>query len=105
MADIELDVREIPKPQRHSTIFTAFDGLPVGAALILTNDHYPQHLQDEFEATRAGAYDWRPLVRDHQDYRIRIGKTAEAEPAAPDGPPADNPAAAPDSAQQLLADD
>ena len=80
MADITLDVREIPKPQRHPKIFAIFDGLAVGEALILVNDHDPKHLHDEFEADRTGGYSWDYLVREKRDYRIRIGKTTATTP-------------------------
>ncbi|GAA4680869.1 DUF2249 domain-containing protein [Gordonia humi] len=80
MPDITLDVREIPKPQRHPKIFAIFDGLDVGDALVLVNDHDPRHLHDEFEADRAGGYSWDYLVREKRDYRIRIGKTTAATP-------------------------
>ncbi|MCZ0911995.1 MULTISPECIES: DUF2249 domain-containing protein [Gordonia] len=105
MADIELDVREIPKPLRHPKIFGIFDDLSVGEALILVNDHDPIPLHGQFEDVRAGAYSWEYLVREPRDYRIRIGKTADVEPASTDAPAAThNPAAAPESAQQLLGD-
>lgn len=80
MPDITLDVREIPKPQRHPKIFSIFDGLAVGEALVLVNDHDPRHLHDEFEADRAGGYSWEYLVREKRDYRIRIGKTTATTP-------------------------
>ncbi|MFT3899089.1 MAG: DUF2249 domain-containing protein [Gordonia sp. (in: high G+C Gram-positive bacteria)] len=71
-----IDVREIPKPQRHPKIFALFDSLGAGEALILVNDHDPRHLHDEFEVERPGSYSWDYLVREKRDYRIRIGKTA-----------------------------
>ncbi|WOC12852.1 DUF2249 domain-containing protein [Gordonia sp. MP11Mi] len=80
MSDITLDVREIPKPQRHRKIFAIFDDLDVGESLILVNDHDPRHLHDEFEADRAGGYSWDYLVREKRDYRIRIGKAAATTP-------------------------
>ncbi|MCF8588476.1 DUF2249 domain-containing protein [Gordonia liuliyuniae] len=80
MPDITLDVREIPKPQRHPKIFAIFDDLDVGEALILVNDHDPRHLHDEFETDRAGGYSWEYLVREKRDYRIRIGKATATTP-------------------------
>lgn len=80
MPDITLDVREIPKPQRHPKIFSLFDGLAVGEAIILVNDHDPRHLHDEFEADRAGGYSWDYLVREKRDYQVRIGKTTATTP-------------------------
>lgn len=73
-----IDVREIPKPQRHPMIFELWDSLNAGEALILVNDHDPRHLHEEFEAERPGSYSWDYLTREKRDYRIRIGKTAAA---------------------------
>ncbi|GED96836.1 DUF2249 domain-containing protein [Gordonia crocea] len=73
-----IDVREIPKPQRHPKIFALFDSLGAGEALILVNDHDPRHLHDEFDVERPGSYSWEYLVREKRDYRIRIGKTTSA---------------------------
>ncbi|MGO3326925.1 DUF2249 domain-containing protein [Gordonia sp. (in: high G+C Gram-positive bacteria)] len=80
MPDITLDVREIPKPQRHPKIFSLFDSLAVGDAVILVNDHDPRHLHDEFEADRAGGYSWDYLVREKRDYQVRISKTTATTP-------------------------
>ena len=73
-----IDVREIPKPQRHGQIFRLFDSLDAGEALILVNDHDPRHLHDEFDVERPGRYSWDYLTRETRDYRIRIGKTTSA---------------------------
>ncbi|MGB3602964.1 DUF2249 domain-containing protein [Gordonia sp. (in: high G+C Gram-positive bacteria)] len=80
MADVELDVREIPKPARHPKIFGIFDSLDVGEAVILTNDHDPRHLHDEFEAKLPGGYGWDYEIREKRNYRIRISKTTAAAP-------------------------
>ena len=39
-----LDLRTIPPRERHPLIFGRFDGLAVGQALQLVNDHNPQPL-------------------------------------------------------------
>ncbi|MGC5257113.1 DUF2249 domain-containing protein [Gordonia sp. DT218] len=78
MPDISLDVREIPKAQRHPKIFSIFDSLEVDEALVLINDHDPRHLHGEFEANLPGAYGWEYLSREKGDYRIRISRTARA---------------------------
>ncbi|AUH68061.1 MULTISPECIES: DUF2249 domain-containing protein [Gordonia] len=80
MPDVTLDVREIPKPQRHPKIFGIFDSLDVGEAIILINDHDPRHLHDEFDERLPGGYGWDYLVREKRDYRIRISKTTAAPP-------------------------
>lgn len=45
----ELDVREVPKAQRHPLIFDRFAALPDQGAFVLVNSHDPKHLRDEFE--------------------------------------------------------
>lgn len=69
-----LDVREIPKPQRHPQIFDIFRNLAAGDSLMLVNDHDPRHLHDEFEALYPGSYEWEYVSRERSDYRIRISK-------------------------------
>jgi uncharacterized protein (DUF2249 family) len=69
----ELDVREVPKPQRHPLIFARFDALGVGESFVLVNSHDPKHLHDEFERDHPGAYDWTYLPTSNSRlYRIRI---------------------------------
>ena len=72
----ELDVRGMPKPDKHPTIFATYADLPVGASFVLINDHDPRHLRDEFETDHAGSYDWEYLNREPRDWRIKITKLA-----------------------------
>src|ERR1017187_10729704 len=48
----ELDLREIPRPQRHPLIFAKFDALAVGGSLRLLNDHDPVPLNRQFDNIR-----------------------------------------------------
>jgi len=50
MAEQRLDLREMPPPQRHSTIFDAFEDLESGEALTLVNDHEPKPLYHQMAA-------------------------------------------------------
>jgi uncharacterized protein (DUF2249 family)/quercetin dioxygenase-like cupin family protein len=72
----ELDVRPLPKPQKHPTIFATYAALPVGGAFVLVNDHDPKHLRDEFETDHPGSHGWEYLKREPRDWRIRISKLA-----------------------------
>lgn len=76
MSDRELDVRGLPKPDKHPTIFKAYADLSVGEALVLVNDHDPRHLHDEFEVEYVGGYGWEYVAKDRGAYRIRISKLA-----------------------------
>ena len=73
-ADREIDVREIPRPQRHRLIFDAFDAVDVGQAVLLINDHEPKHLRDEFERERPGSYSWDAAPAAEGEFRVRIAK-------------------------------
>jgi uncharacterized protein (DUF2249 family)/quercetin dioxygenase-like cupin family protein len=70
----ELDVRRIPKPQRHPLIFERFSDLAGGEALVLVNSHDPRHLREEFERDLPGAFTWEYLEAGPKEWRVRIGK-------------------------------
>lgn len=73
--DVELDVREIPKAQRHPLIFARFAALAVGESFVLVNGHDPKHLREEFERDHPGAYGWEYLTAgDDRLWRIRISR-------------------------------
>ena len=76
----EVDVRSLRKPDKHPTIFAAFDALSVGTSFVLVNNHNPLHLRDEFEADHPGAYSWEYVDEGPDVWRIRISKTAESQP-------------------------
>jgi uncharacterized protein (DUF2249 family) len=72
----ELDLREIPRPQRHSLIFAKFDALAVGGSLRLLNDHDPIPLNRQFDNIRPGQALWEYIVRGPSLFRIRIRRIA-----------------------------
>jgi len=72
----ELDLREVPRPQRHPLIFAKFDALAPGGSLRLLNDHDPVPLNRQFEMTRPGQASWEYIERGPGLFRIRIRKTA-----------------------------
>ena len=76
MADHELDVRQMRKPDKHPAIFRAFAELPAGESLVLVNDHDPRHLRDEFEIEYPRGYGWEYLAKEPREWRIRISKLA-----------------------------
>ena len=79
----ELDVRQVPKSQRHPMIFARFDALAAGESFVLVNSHDPIHLREEFARDRPGAYDWRYLEGSQSDrlWRIRIVRITEPDAA------------------------
>ena len=74
MADNELDVRQLRKPDKHSAIFATYADLPVGGSFVLVNNHDPKHLHEEFEADHAGSYGWEYVEKGPTVWRIRISK-------------------------------
>jgi len=72
----ELDLREIPRNQRHPLIFAKFDALAVGGSLQLLNDHDPVPLNRQFDSHRNGQALWEYIVRGPNLFRIRIRRIA-----------------------------
>jgi uncharacterized protein (DUF2249 family)/quercetin dioxygenase-like cupin family protein len=74
----ELDLREVPRPQRHPLIFAKFDALVPGASLRLLNDHDPVPLNRQFEMTRPGQASWEYIERGPDLFRIQIRRLASS---------------------------
>ena len=74
MADNELDVRQLRKPDKHPTIFATYAAMSLGESFVLVNNHDPKHLHDEFEADLPGSYGWEYLEKGPAVWRIRITK-------------------------------
>ena len=58
----EIDVRTVPRGQRHPLIFDAYRKLAVGESFVLLNDHEPRHLREDFD--RVLVFDSGHLVAD-----------------------------------------
>ena len=71
---IELDIRIVPPREKHPTIFRTFDALKKGESFTLVNDHDPFPLRHQFEATRAGQFEWTYLEEGPAVWRVSIGK-------------------------------
>jgi uncharacterized protein (DUF2249 family) len=76
MANIALDIRVVPPPEKHPTIFRTFDALAPGESFTLINDHDPFPLRHQFEATRTGTYSWHYAQSGPTVWKVEIGKTA-----------------------------
>ena len=74
----ELDVRDVPKPQRHPLIFERFNALTIAESFVLINSHDPKHLRQEFDRDHPGTYTWEYL-ESGPVWRIRIGRRADAD--------------------------
>ncbi|MGV0790834.1 DUF2249 domain-containing protein [Mycolicibacterium sp. XJ1819] len=80
MAEQELDVRGLPKPDKHPAIFAAFEHVRPGSGFVLVNNHDPKHLREEFEADYAGSYGWQYVESGPRVWRIRISKLSAPAP-------------------------
>ncbi|MGB6191880.1 MAG: DUF2249 domain-containing protein [Terracidiphilus sp.] len=86
----ELDLREVPRPQRHPQVFAKFDALPVGEWFELVNDHDPVPLQRQMQAMRPDQAEWSYVERGPDVFRIRVRRVAplsgpsSAAPVQPD---------------------
>lgn len=72
----ELDLRPIPRPERHPLIFAKFDLLEEGSSFRLLNDHDPVPLHRQFESIRPGQASWEYIERGPSLFRIRIRRIA-----------------------------
>jgi uncharacterized protein (DUF2249 family)/quercetin dioxygenase-like cupin family protein len=74
----ELDLCQVPRPQRHALVFERFDSLALGESFTLISDHNPVLLNRELDNTRPGQAAWERLNRGPIKYRIRIRRVAPA---------------------------
>lgn len=81
-----LDLREVPRPQRHPLVFARLDALGVGESFELINDHDPIPLHRQIDTMRRGQAEWSYLERGPEFFHIRVHRAA-----APGGPEADTP--------------
>ncbi len=76
-----IHVQQIPPHERHAHIFSTFDGLAVGQALQIVNDHDPRPLRYQFDDRKAGQFDWSYVESGPQTWRVNIKRTATKEAA------------------------
>lgn len=69
-----IDVRTVVPRERHPLIFQTFDGLTVGQAFLLVNDHDPKPLYYQFQAERPGTFTWEYKEQGPQVWRVAVGK-------------------------------
>lgn len=72
----ELDLRQVPRPERHPLVFESFDRLNVGDSVILVNDHDPVPLHMQMENLRPGQLAWEYIIRGPEIFRIRVRRAA-----------------------------
>jgi len=80
-----IDVRQITPRERHPLIFQTFHALNAQETFDLVNDHDPKPLYYQFAAEYQGKFTWEYLEQGPEVWRVRIGKSAAAAPAAGQG--------------------
>lgn len=70
----DLDVRGLPRAERHAKIFAAFGDLAPGEAFVLANDHDPLPIRAKLEADHLGTLGWEYLASGPDVWRIQISK-------------------------------
>ena len=75
-ANPELDLRSVPRPQRHPLVFSRFDALEPGESFEIINDHDPIPLNKQFDLMRPGQAEWTYVVRGPEMFRIRVRRIA-----------------------------
>lgn len=75
----ELDVRELPPPEKHPTIFDWFEDLEVGDSFVIINDHDPVPLKYQFQNERPGEMGWEYLEDGPEVWRVEIERVAEPQ--------------------------
>lgn len=70
----QIHVPSLPPQQRHPVIFGAFEALPVGGWLELSNDHNPEPLHRQFQVMWPGQFEWEALESGPEQWRVRIAR-------------------------------
>lgn len=71
-----IDVRQVPRPERHPRIFECYSQLAPGGSLVLLADHEPANLRDEFDRDHPGTHSWRGEQLPGGEWQIRVSKLA-----------------------------
>ena len=77
-----IDVRAIAPRDRHSLIFSTFEGLAPGQAMELVNDHDPRPLHQQFDARMPGQFAWTYLEQGPETWRVAITRRKAAHGSA-----------------------
>ncbi len=78
--DRVLDVRDMVPKDRHERIFKTFEELGPGESFVLINDHEPKPLLYQFQSEHDGEFDWWPLEKGPEAWRVVIAKRKVADP-------------------------
>lgn len=69
-----IDVRTIPRMERHPRIFAMVDSLAPGSVFALTSDHDPRPLHYQLEMAFPAQLTWQYLEHGPDVWRVEIGR-------------------------------
>jgi len=69
-----LDLRSIPRGQRHPLVFARLGGLAVGESFTIVNDHDPQPLHTQLETRFPGESTWDYVERGPEVFHVCIAR-------------------------------
>lgn len=70
-----LDLRPLPRPQRHVLVFRQFEALAAGESFELVNDHDPLGLLHQFLTLMPGRFTWDYRAQGPDEWRVLVGRT------------------------------
>ncbi|HEX8834683.1 MAG TPA: DUF2249 domain-containing protein [Abditibacteriaceae bacterium] len=73
-----IDVRPIPKPQRHPLIFDVIEVLAVGESVVILNDHNPIPLRGQVETLYGRQFAWCYLEEGPEIFRLQFTRREPA---------------------------
>lgn len=73
---LELDVRVLPPPKKHTTIHEMLDRLEPGEALRITNDHDPRPLRFELDHDHPNKFSFKYLESGPETWLVDIVRSA-----------------------------
>ncbi|MFN7165993.1 MAG: DUF2249 domain-containing protein [Pannonibacter sp.] len=76
---VTVDLRSLPRPQRHTLVFRQYDALGPGECFELINDHDPLGLLHQFQQTLPGQFSWTYRVPGPIDWHVIVGKEGQPE--------------------------
>ncbi len=69
-----IDVRPIIPREKHPAIFSMFNSLQPGEAMLLINDHDPKPLYYQMEAENQGQFKWKYVEQGPEVWKVNIKK-------------------------------
>ena len=73
-----IDLRPLPRPQRHLLVFRQFEHLAADQSFEIVNDHDPLGLLNQFHILAPGRFTWDYRVQGPEEWRVVIGRTDDA---------------------------